>query len=224
MNLDWRLAFFGFCGVLMIVLALEFLPGAPLPHVRPPPVPHAVQEGDAAEIRNTDEWADTVLARPLFAPDRKPPRQHGGPAIVAANGMPRLSGIMITPAGRRAIFMPDGGKPLVLAEGAALQDGTIARIQADRVVLNGPKGELVLRPSYDSKRAIPGLMGGMTAPVFQPNLPVFPNPVFSNQGVPPGFPQPQPPQPQADDTNDGPSTPQPMVAPVFRPNMPRGRE
>ena len=162
---------------------------------------------------------------------------------VATGGLPRLAGIMITQGGRRAIFMPDGGKPLTLAEGASLDDYTIRHILADHVVLTGAKGDMVLRPSYDTAHG-----GGITTAagegVPQPNIqPGFGQPNFPGGGFTPGFrppgmpqmgmPQPQVPPPASsdDDNSDAqpapsaPSTPvQPQPFAGFRgPFIPRGR-
>jgi hypothetical protein len=184
------------------------------------------------EAKDTGESADTVLGRPLFTVGRRPPKSSGGGHQANTSGLPRLAGIMITPAGKRAIFAPDGGKPLVLTEGAALDDATIRSIQRDRVVVNGPKGELVLWPTYDRSKA-----GQLT-----PTLPTFPqpglNPGFPNPGFNPAFPGrpnfpvqmvPQP-QPQgasgdgSDDAGDTPSQPTIMApqlqAPIPGPHNP----
>jgi len=234
--------FYGAAGVLAVLLVLEWLPAAPPPPVKPLVTPHvATANNGEADARDAGEWADTILARPLFVPGRKPPRTTPGQRAAALSGLPRLSGIMITGSGRRAIFAPDSGKPLVLSEGASLDDSTIKAIHADRVIISGPKGDIVLRPTY----ARAG--GGGTAPMvpnFQPPgmNPGFPNPVFNpgfNPGGPPaGFQLPQPaPPPEAADggddagdaNNQGPSqviqpvAPQPFPGP-HGPLTPRERE
>jgi hypothetical protein len=233
--------FYASMGVLSLALILEWLPASPLPPVKPAAAPHVVTAASGeADARDTGDWAETILTRPLFTPGRKPPRNAPGQHIAAANGMPRLSGIMITAAGKRAIFAPEGGKPLVLAEGAALEDSTITAIRPDRVIVTGPKGELVLRLAYDHARA-----GGVPMPVFpQPGInPAFPNPGFNpgfnpglNPGLAPGLPPlPQPPAGDQGDNDDNdagqaanptppaqPFVPQPFPGPRG-PNIPRER-
>jgi hypothetical protein len=65
-------------------------------------------------------WLAASLARPLFAPDRRPIAAQAR-ATSDAVALPRLSGIMITPTGSRAIFGGvGGGKPVVVAEGGSV--------------------------------------------------------------------------------------------------------
>jgi hypothetical protein len=214
--------------VLLVVLTLEWLPGG-APVVTDPP-PRVAVRGAANETdtvaKDTEGWARTIVARPLFAPTRRPPKNAEGRNAVASTGLPRLSGIMISRAGKRAIFSPEGGKAETLAEGATLDDYTIRKISADRVVLSGAKGDMVLTPSYDGARAGGGPEMGQ--PGFQP--PGF-NPGFR----PPGFqPMQPPPAPAAaanasdDDSDDDATPPSPPVSPQpfpgFRgPLIPRGR-
>ena len=235
--------FYGAVGVLAVLLVLEWLPAAPPPPVKPLVTPHvATADNGEADARDTGEWADTILARPLFVPGRKPPRTTPGQRAANLSGLPRLSGIMITGSGRRAIFAPDGGKPLVLGEGANLDDSTIKAIHADRVIITGPKGEIVLRPTY--ARAGSGGTSLPGVPSFQPPgmNPGFPNPVFNPGfnpgGAAPGFQlQPPPPPPDGadggDDAGDAnnqapsqaiqPVAPQPFPGP-HGPSTPRERE
>jgi hypothetical protein len=224
-NRTLAVPFFGSCAVLVAILPLEWLPAAAPPPVTHATAPHPVSaSASTAEARDIDDLADTVLGRPLFTVGRRPPKSSGGGRLATNTGYPRLAGIMITPAGKHAIFAPDGGKPLVLAEGGALDDATVRSIKRDRVVVTGPKGEQVLWPTYDHNR-----VGGATT------VPTFPQPGF-NGGAPgfggqfpgrPTFPvQPQMPQPppapagagEADDAGDEPSPPPP--APGVQPNFP----
>jgi len=114
---------------------------------------------------HTEEWVATALARPLFSPDRRAPRQ--AVAIAAAPAfvdLPRLSGILVTPSGRSAIFAPSGGgKPVVATEGSTLDTYVIRSIEPEQVTLMGPKGSLVLHPAFVGPSAPPAL-----PPVLQP--------------------------------------------------------
>jgi hypothetical protein len=198
MKLDEPRVIWGGLGALVFILLLEWVWPAP----SPPPItihkPRVIDHAEPQEAaRDTSGWADTILGRPLFSVSRRPPRAPSSSGSQTAVGQARLSGIMISAAGKRAFFAPEGGgKPLVLAEGASVNDSTIRRIQPDRVIL---ASGAILQPTYDRNRSPsitptfqPGLPNpGFSAPGFQnpgfPN-PNFPNPAFQN----PGIPQPPP--------------------------------
>jgi hypothetical protein len=171
----------GVLAALALVLALEWLlPGSgslALPAVR--------VAGPARQVpppaRRTGAWADLVLARPVFSISRRPPRVASGPTADAVAGQARLAGIMVSQLRRLAIFAPDGGgKPLVLAEGASVNDSTIKDILPDRVIL---ASGAVLTPAYDHNRVVPP----PALPFFQPP---FQNPAFANPGFNQGQPYP----------------------------------
>jgi hypothetical protein len=218
--------FAGACAMLLLILFAEWLPAAE-PYTTPLHVaaehtgPHAAQtasDSDADSDKDSDSWADTITARPLFSIGRRPPKVASNRPSAAA-GLPRLSGIIVTRTSRRAIFMPDGGKPMVLAEGATLDEDTIRQIAADHVVVAGPKGDMILYPSFDRNRAVP-------APVLPPTLPPFRANIGPNGFVPAfinGQPNPAANQnaQNADDDDNDDSTPRP--GPPFnqgRPQMP----
>src|SRR5215469_5592577 len=52
----------------------------------------------------------------------------------------RLTGILITPDQRLAIFAPTGGKPLVRSEGDMISDWRVESIADQSVSLTGPTG------------------------------------------------------------------------------------
>jgi general secretion pathway protein N len=100
-------------------------------------------------VDKAGRWESAVLARPLFNPDRRPVGQATAAAGEDA-GLPRLSGIMITPDGKSAIFAPaGGGKPAVVAEGGSLGGYVVRTISLDEVVLAGPDGSHSLTPTLD---------------------------------------------------------------------------
>jgi hypothetical protein len=224
----------GTASALVLILIVEWLPSAE-PTIAIPPTSHtshSTTPENETVAKDTEAWARTILRRPLFTVGRKPPKSGGHNSVASTNGLPRLAGIMITAAGRRAIFMPDGGKPLTLAEGASVDEYTIRRISADRVVLSGAKGDLTVQPTYDASGKAPVVTFNPPAfaqPGFNPGFPqpAF-NPGFQPQQNAPGFPQPAANQGN-DDNSDGqvvtPGTPPgPVMFPGMRaPFNPRGR-
>jgi hypothetical protein len=126
-------------------------------------------QSDGFPADHTAAWVATALSRPLFSPDRRPPRQ--AVAVVAAPvlaDLPRLSGILITPSGRSAIFAPSGGgKPVVATEGTTLGPYVVRAIEPEQVTLVGPKGSRVVHPAFDRPAAssvpFPALLPGRLA-------------------------------------------------------------
>ena len=106
--------------------------------------------GEPDPAARSSDWAATVLARPLFDPDRRPPAP-GAATRPADAALPRLAGTMVTAAGRRAIFA-GGGAPLVVQEGARVGAFTVVLIAPGEVTLMGPGGVRAVRPSFDPAR------------------------------------------------------------------------
>lgn len=99
-----------------------------------------------------EKWLSTALARPLFTPDRRPPA--AAVPIAASADIPRLSGILVTPFGRSAIFAPpNSSKPMVVTEGTVLGPYTVKAITPDEVTVVGPSGARSLRPAFDPASA-----------------------------------------------------------------------
>ena len=101
----------------------------PAPEVPTPPPPD-----------RTGEWAATALARPLFAPDRRPVPEPRGAAVAggpAGRELPRLTGVMVTPGGAAAIFAgaAEGAKPQVMRVGDSLGGFEVKAIMAGEVTL-----------------------------------------------------------------------------------------
>jgi hypothetical protein len=119
----------------------------------------------------TRRWETAILARPLFNPDRRPVARAA--AGLAEAGLPRLSGIMITPAGRHAIFAsPSGGKPNVVVEGGSVGGYLVEAISPGEVMLAGSDGKHSLHPTFDNIRPV-----GRIAP------PIIPGPMVTGQEV-----------------------------------------
>ena len=142
----------------------------------------------------------TVLARPLFSPARRPPAAPEAAPDAPAPGLPRIAGIVVTPAGRRAIFAAKGSKPLVVGEGGQVGNFTVQSIRAGQVTLRGPAGERVLSPVFDPDAPVPatspvpgaapfGLPPGAAPPGAPPQggLAVPGLPGFRLQPQPPGL-------------------------------------
>ena len=67
----------------------------------------------------------------------------------------RLTGIVIGPDQRIAIFAVSGTKPLVLSEGETLKDWRLDRISPGKVLLRGPAGTKELEPTPDANLVRP---------------------------------------------------------------------
>lgn len=153
-------------------------PAAGLPSV---PARHSAAPGPDQVAR----WAATILARPLFSPGRRPPAAAAAAPSIAAPTLPRVAGIVVTPAGRRAIFAEKGTKPLVLGEGGQISGFTVQSIQAGQVTVRGPEGVRVLSPTFDPDAAPPASAPG--APPAPPGLSIPGLPGFQLQPRPAGL-------------------------------------
>ncbi len=122
------------------------------PHPAPPP------GGDATGA------ITTILARPLFRPDRRP-------VAVAARGdstLPRLSGILIGPSLRLAILTPAAGPPRLVKQGGRIGAYRVSTIAATAVTLTAPGVRLVLTPHFAGTPDAP-------PPSAQPDPPLRPH-------------------------------------------------
>jgi len=143
----------------------------------------------------TAEWVATILARPLFSPGRRPPPEGAAPPSVAPtettdDALPRLTGVLVSPGGRIAIFAdPAGGRPIVLQEGGRIGAFAVQAIEAGQVTLAGPAGVSVLRPTFDAggDAASPA----MPAPPL-PSPPTPPSPQTGPAAPPSGAAKPAP--------------------------------
>ena len=132
------------------VIALESAPGplggtAPLPAdaIRPGPVAPS-----GGGIRQVQDWVDTILARPLFLPSRRPPASVAG-VSPSGPGFPRLTGIVIVQQQREAIFVvPGKTQPVVVRAGSRLDGVLIQSIGAGWVMVVDAAGPRMIRPSF----------------------------------------------------------------------------
>ena len=135
-----------------------------VPATAPLPAPAAPASKPAADADDAGRRVAEVLARPLFSPGRRPAAEAAGPAAAAA-ALPRMTGVIVTPAGRRAIFVNGAGKPTVVTEGERIGAYAVQSIEAGRVTLAGPDGQRVVATAFDPKPAprttgpAPGLPG-----------------------------------------------------------------
>lgn len=92
-------------------------------------------------------WLPAVLARPLFAPDRRPATG----TIATDPGLPRLSGIISTPTGTVAIFQSaTDGKPVLARSGDQIAGWQVAAVEPDAVTLRKAGARMVLHPRFSA--------------------------------------------------------------------------
>src|SRR5229473_1475370 len=104
-----------------------------------------------AQGPRVDDLLTTVLSRPLFSPTRQPTAGQN-PDQTAGLGLSdvRLTGIIIEPERRLAIFAMPGAKPTVRSEGETINDWRVDRITLREVVLSGPSGSTTMEPKIDA--------------------------------------------------------------------------
>jgi len=151
-------------GMLMVVIAAEtsswqrpaaeFGPAAsvgPTAAVRPPvaPVRHPPPQTKA----DMDRWVSVILARPLFAQDRRPDR--GAPTAATAAGVPRLSGTIVAPDECIAIFQAKGAKPQVARPGDLGDGWVVSSIAANGVDLRKADARITLTPEFEDVARAP---------------------------------------------------------------------
>ena len=84
--------------------------------------------------------AAAILARPLFAPSRRPPAPETAAAAPPAP-LPRVAGIMIDGPRRSVIFAgTDGSRPLVVGLGAEVAGFRVTAIEPGAVTVSGAQG------------------------------------------------------------------------------------
>lgn len=134
--------------------------------------------GTTSEIVSDEEWPAVVLKRPLFSPGRRP-------TLVLLNGSnvakaPSLSGIVLTPNEKVAIFRTSAGKFMIAKEGDVIGFLKILSINADQVKVNGPDGiELLRIHKFDSQmpaaaEIISGLFYNQKARAQFDDFPIYP--------------------------------------------------
>jgi hypothetical protein len=160
------------------------------PLIRPADQPPAAAAGGPAKPGGqgggqAEEWAATILARPLFSPARRPPPS----AAAEASGpveLGRLAGVLISQSGKRAIFAPERGKPIVAEEGSRIGPYLLRTIEPGQVTVIGPNGLRVLQPAHDPKARQPGRDTGRETgrPSATPSGTPLPAPADAQRGAP----------------------------------------
>ena len=131
-------------GAAIGLLALAIWPWV-APIGAPGPSTPAEISPSAAAIAELPPLAtySSVFDRPLFSPSRRPPADAKNATPGIGIERYRLLGVMTAGATRRAL-LADGNRRVEIAEGAALDGWTVARIEQDRVVLSQPGRAAVL--------------------------------------------------------------------------------
>ncbi len=71
-------------------------------------------------------------------------------ATAGPSGLPRLTGTLVGPSERSAIFAAAGRDPIVVHEGGRIDAYTVTSIEAGQVRLRGPDGMRILHPTFQS--------------------------------------------------------------------------
>lgn len=107
--------------------------------------------GAAGAQADAPSPVQTLLARPLFNADRRP-EARSAVAAATETPLPRLTGMIVAPEGKRALFVLDG-RTVTAAEGHAVGAWTVGRIAGGVVRLSAQDREWTL-----------SLTGGPAAP------------------------------------------------------------
>jgi hypothetical protein len=131
--------------------------GMAQPELRSVALPSA--SASSPDAPPVDDWAAVVLARPLFALDRRPEEATALPEAE----LPRLSGTIHIADTALAMFQPaagsDGAKTIVLGNGAELAGWTITDITNGGVTLVRDGRIATLRLSYANLPVQPRRLG-----------------------------------------------------------------
>ncbi len=107
--------------------------------------PH-VQSRDLPPQAALSAWREMMLSRPIFDPTRRPPAA----VATAPLQIPRLSGIMVTPTEKIAVFSPTSGAPIVIDQHGRFGPFTVLAISDDSVTIQSPGGIIVLRSNFSN--------------------------------------------------------------------------
>jgi hypothetical protein len=135
-----------FAGAAVILVLLAALPWfAPVAEPRPPADNHAASaNGPAVAALPAPSVFSGVVDRPLFTPSRRPAAREAQPAAGNAGSRYRLIGV-VNVGDTRRVWLSDGTRNFQIGENEAVDGWTVKRIEAERAILVGPAGELVLK-------------------------------------------------------------------------------
>ena len=119
-------------------------------------------------------WSNTALARPLFAPDRRPAPGSAG----AHDGLPRLTGTIRSDDDLLAIFATPGvtpggaAKTLVIGRSGSVAGWTVAAIEDGAVTLERGTQSAIVRVSFTNVATVaaPAAPAAAAAPPPGPNM------------------------------------------------------
>jgi hypothetical protein len=112
--------------------------------------PEATTNG-APPASSVDQWVAVALARPPFAPDRRPIGLMSGDAA-----LPRLTGVIASPTDEVAIFQAAGNmKPVLVRHGETVASWEVTTIAGDTVSLRKAGDRLAIRLEFDNLKSIP---------------------------------------------------------------------
>ena len=131
----------GMIALELASVAEEDEPAAPAEAITlPPPLPPRAERSAA--------WAEAALARPLFNEDRRPPSPPA-PSLAAKPRLPRLTGTLLGPFGRRALMVDgNGDKAIALGESDQVGVWRVEAISAGAVTLSSSEGTWSIQVSY----------------------------------------------------------------------------
>ena len=176
----------------------------------PAPAPAQTLAAQRLQSPRMDELVAMTLSRPLFSATRRPSERAASdrPADPEFANV-RLTGIVVEPDRRTAIFAVQGAKPLVRSEGETVNNWHLDSIEPHEVTLTGPAGPTTLELKSDPNLVRPA------PPQAQPAAPA----------ARPGVPPVQPAASGAQSPAPTPAVSRPAVAPPpparLGPNAPR---
>ncbi len=137
------------------------------------PLPALAGRPAAESVDRRTHWVETILARPLFSPGRRPAAQAAVAAAIApVQTLPRMTAILIDGTKRNAIFAArDGGRPVVVSEGGRIGPFTVQSIGPQQVTVIGPDGQRAVRTSFDPHPPAPVVLAAPAGFLAPPPLP-----------------------------------------------------
>jgi hypothetical protein len=105
------------------------------------------QEIAGPSVSEIAHRVEIILARPLFAPGRRP-----DPAAQQAgdDSLPRLTGVSLSVDGKFALFAsPGSGRAIVVPEGGRIAGRVVSAIETDTVTVVGSDGRHIVRLAFD---------------------------------------------------------------------------